>query len=219
MKVLRFDRASAAMALIRLNGSLTPLYDTKNRHCWLVWSVIRPFAPCRLIVSQPARRRSSLLGMNHDFHGGIAVVGRTGIAAFFQLNATDADLAVDHGKRDRLQALVLAGPVDAQPGIDLEHRTVPAASQEAPIPGKEISLAEIEPDALVRAGIDIAEIVVRMGENEHDREGAAFAGLVDAEQAEGLRIAPLDAVGGANDEDLDCIPPAIGSCAADHRQP
>lgn len=155
--------------------------------------------------------------MDHDFHGVIAVVGRIGVAAFLQLNATHADLAVDHRKRNRLQALVLAGPVDAQPGIDLEHRTVPAASQETTIPGEEIALAEIEPDALVRAGIDIAKIVVRMGANDHDRKGAALAGLVDAEQAEGLRIAPLDAVGGANDEDLDCIPPATGSCAADHR--
>src|SRR5260370_12572671 len=164
----------------------------------------------------PAARSYYLFGMNHDFHGAVAFVERIGMSTFLQFDAAEADFAVDDSERDRLQAAVLAGAVDAQPAVNLEHRAVPAAFQEGPVPREEIALAEVEPDALVRTGIDIADVVVGVGPDHHDRKRAALAGIVDAEQAEGLRIAALDTVGGANDENLRCFPPAIGSSAADH---
>src|SRR5664279_4385138 len=106
----------------------------------------------------PSICRSPLLpGMNHDFHGVVALVERIWEAALLQVDAADADLAVDDGECNRLQALVLTGTVDAQPGLDLEYRAVPAAFQKGPVSREETALAEIEPDALVRTGIDIAE--------------------------------------------------------------
>src|SRR5512138_2047191 len=103
MKVFRCESPSAGIGFTRLNGSLTPLYETKNRHSRSTFSVIL--------------RAPSSIRMDHDFHRVVEFVERIGHSIFLdQRNATEANVAIDHGQRDRLQAPVLARSLDAQSG-------------------------------------------------------------------------------------------------------
>src|SRR6266702_1603435 len=118
--------------------------------------------------------------MNHDFHGVVEFVERTRHSVVFdQRDAADADIAIDHGKRDWLQALFLAPSVDAEPGFNLEDRAVPSALQECPVRREEVSFPEIEPDSFMRAGIDIAKIAFAVGPDHAARNRSTLAGLVD----------------------------------------
>jgi hypothetical protein len=114
-------------------------------------------------------------------------------------DATQTDFAVDQGERDRLEAATFARSINAQPRVDLEQRTVAAALEKLPVLAEELTTADVEPGSLMRAAIDVADLVVS-SPDDHDRERPALAVRSDARQAEGLGAARLDVFSAANDE-------------------
>jgi hypothetical protein len=118
--------------------------------------------------------------MDHNFHCIVEVIERIRTAIVLdERYAANADFAVDNRKRDGLQTFASARPIDAQSGLDLEIRAVPAASQERSISAKEFPSAEIKPDTFMRTGIHITHIVVRGGPNDDNRKRSVLTGLGD----------------------------------------
>jgi hypothetical protein len=87
--------------------------------------------------------------MNHDVHRFIIVLETIDRSVVLnQPHPAQADVAIDHGERDRLQALSGAGSTDTKPALDLEGCAVTAAFEEGPVGRKELTGADVEPDPL-----------------------------------------------------------------------
>jgi hypothetical protein len=58
-------------------------------------------------------------------------------------------------------------------------RPVPAATEKCPIRTEKFPRSDIEPGALVRTGVHIAEVVIRSSPDDDDRKRPAFVGFHD----------------------------------------
>src|SRR5260364_181388 len=148
-------------------------------------------------------RQHLSIRVDHDLHGLIKIVERIRETDILdQRDAAQADVAVDDGERDRLEALAFAGAGVAQAGVDLERRAMTAAAQQRPVGIEELAAADVQPFALVRARIDIADEATRSGVDDDDRKRPRLAIVANPRQAERLRLAPRKARGGTDDEDF-----------------
>ncbi|UPK05689.1 hypothetical protein IVB05_08810 [Bradyrhizobium sp. 170] len=82
--------------------------------------------------------------MNHDVHGIVTILERIGKRIFlYQLHTAQADVAADHGQRDRLKGFPIAGAIDAKPAADLEGRPVPATSEKGAVRREQLAGADV----------------------------------------------------------------------------
>jgi hypothetical protein len=96
----------------------------------------------------------ALIRMNHDVHRFIVVLEPIcRPIVFHQLHAAQADVAIDHGERDRLQAVAAARSADTKSGLDLERCAMAAAFEKGPVGREELPRADVEPDSVMRTVI------------------------------------------------------------------
>src|ERR1700690_752036 len=145
--------------------------------------------------------------MDHDLHGVIAFLReRIGNSILLDERYTaKTDLPMNHGERNGLEDCRLTRAIDPNPRIDFEFCPMPAASEKCPVRIEKRPRSNIEPNALMRAGIHIAEVLLRIFPHDHDREGSAFSRLVNPQEAERLGAARLDTASGTNGIDFDIV--------------
>jgi hypothetical protein len=132
--------------------------------------------------------------MDHDFHGFVGDLReriRNSII-LDELNAAKADLPLDCGDRNGFKTCRFTRSIDTKPRFDLKFRTMPAASEKFPVFVEKSPLPHVEPETRMRAAIHIAETLLCILADNHDRERSAFPGLIDPQETKCLGTARLD---------------------------